>query len=292
MVSVCLQAGLGNRMFCYAFALGLKAKGYDVYVDETSFKPRSNMTFEEVRLDNVFPNISFKQTPAGSFPYCFTKGRKGHLLRLFSSLFLSKKYIFESVFDYLPNICNELTNRCCLIGLWQTSKYFDFCQSEVKKQFMFFPFDEEKNIQTSRQMSSENSVTIHIRKGNDYIDPMWENTCNTEYYKKAIKYIEGHVQNPVYYIFTDNKEWVNDNISGIKYTIVDWNPTKGVHNYRDMQLMSCAKHNIIANSSYSWWGAYLNPNPSKIVIAPLNWFSPNQTYYSNNKIVPEEWIQL
>ena len=292
MISVCLQAGLGNRMFCYAFALGLKAKGYDVYVDETSFHPRSFMTYEDIKLDKIFPQISFKPTPVGYFPFCFTKGRKGRLFRLLSTLLLSKKYIIESAFDFLPNIGDEITDKCCLIGLWQTSKYFDYCEDEVKRQFEFCPFDEEKNIQVASKMKSENSVSIHVRKGNDYKDSLWNNTCPPDYYKKAIQYIKQQIPNPVFYVFTDNKEWVKENILGIKYEIIDWNPTQGSRNYRDMQLMSCAKHNIIANSSYSWWAAYLNPNPSKIVVAPSIWFSQDDKYYCNNKIVPEQWVKI
>jgi hypothetical protein len=292
MVSVCLQAGLGNRMFCYAFALGLKAKGYDVYIDETSFKPRSFMTNEEVNLKAIFPHISFKSTPKNMFPFCFIGGKKGEILRKLSYRFLSKKYIQESAFRYLPNISDEITEKCCIIGLWQTSNYFKSCEREVKRQFEFLPFDEKENIQLSMKMNKENSIAIHVRKGNDYKDSTWENTCNADYYKNAIQYIENHVTNPIYYIFTDNIDWVKSNLKGIKYTIIDWNPTKGIRNFRDMQLMGCAKHNIIANSSYSWWAAYLNPNPSKIVVAPSIWFSPSQSYFCENEIVPEEWIKI
>jgi hypothetical protein len=74
--------------------------------------------------------------------------------------------------------------------------------------------------------------------------------------------------------------------------MVDWNPTSGKRNFRDMQLMSCAKHNIISNSTYSWWGAWLNKNPDKIVIAPEPWFNLESIYYKDNKIVPDSWVKM
>lgn len=292
MVSVCLQAGLGNRMFCYAFGLGLKSKGLNVYIDENSFVPRNSMTFEDVKLNDIFPNITFLPTPTGAFPYSLVKGKRGKLLRIIDRIIRNRKYIIESEFNYIPDIEKYATNNCCYVGLWQTSKYFHHCETEVKKQFVFLPFDEKKNIEIANKMASENSVSIHIRKGADYKDSLWENTCTKKYYQDAINYILEHIQSPVFYIFTDNPGWVKDNIVDIDYIMVDWNPTKGPRNFRDMQLMGCSKHNIIANSSYSWWAAYLNPNPSKIVVAPSLWFSPRAIYYRNNKIVPDEWIKL
>ncbi len=292
MISVCLIAGLGNRMFCYAFALGLKENGYDVSFDEDSFVPRSSMTCEDVKLDNIFPNISLKKTPVGMFPFCCTQGKIGGFLRRFSNAFLDKKYVKERSFERIINIKDVISSNCCFIGQWQSEKYFKNAVDEVLKQFEFLPFDEEKNIKLCNRMKTEESVAIHIRKGKDYSIPFFSQTCPVEYYKKAIDYIKQNIKNPVFYVFTDNPKWVSDNLSDIDYTLVDWNPTSGLRNFRDMQLMSCAKHNIIANSSYSWWGAYLNQNPKKIVVAPNQWFSPEQIEYKNNNIVPEKWIKF
>lgn len=292
MISVCLIAGLGNRMFCYAFALGLKGKGYDVYVDEDSFTPRSSMTFENVKMEAIFPNISFKRTPKGLFPYCCVLGKKGGALRRLSNLFLKKKYIKETSFEEILDVESEISKNCCFIGQWQSEKYFEHAINEVIRQFEFLPFDEEKNIELTKIMKGEESVAIHIRKGKDYLIPFFSKTCPVDYYLKAIDYIKSKIKNPIFYVFTDNQDWVNENLKDLKYTLVDWNPTNGPRNFRDMQLMSCAKHNIIANSSYSWWGAYLNPNPNKIVIAPAQWFSPEQIEYKNNHIVPDYWIKF
>jgi hypothetical protein len=100
------------------------------------------------------------------------------------------------------------------------------------------------------------------------------------------------VVDPVFYVFTDNQDWVKENIKDIEYTLVDWNPTSNKRNFRDMQLMSCAKHNIIANSTYSWWGAWLNRNPDKIVIAPEPWFNPEVKFYKHNKVASDLWVKI
>ena len=291
MISVCLIAGLGNRMFCYAFALGLKEKGYDAYIDEDSFTPRSSMTFEDVKMEKIFPNIKFKKTPVGAFPYCCVMGRKGIVVRKLLNI-INKIYIEERSFNKILDVDKVIRENCCFIGQWQSEKYFENAVDEVKRQFTFLPFDEKKNIDIAEKMSRENSVAIHIRKGKDYSSSFWGGTCSKEYYESAINFLKSKLEKPVFYVFTDNKDWVEENLDCLEYTYVDWNPIKGPKNFRDMQLMACAQNNIIANSSYSWWGAYLNPNPNKIVIAPNQWFSPNEKKYQHNSIVPETWIKM
>lgn len=279
-------------MFCYAFAVGLQAKGYDVSVDENSFTPRSSMTFEDVKMRSIFPGITFKDTPVGAFPLCCVPGRRGTALRRVSNIFFKKKYIKEPSFEQIIDVNKVISPDCCFIGQWQSELYFSHASEEVRRQFVFLPFDEERNIMLAKKMSEEESVAIHIRKGKDYSVPFFNQTCPAEYYLRAIQFIKQEVKTPVFYVFADNAEWVRENLKDLDYTLVDWNPTAGPRNFRDMQLMSCAKHNIIANSSYSWWGAYLNKNPNKVVVAPALWFSPEQETYKNNHIVPESWIKM
>ena len=280
-------------MFCYAFALGLQAKGYQVFVDEYSYIPQERMTFEAVKMKAVFPDISFNPTPTGYFPYAFTKGIKGKLIRLYSNCLTKKKYIKDPSFSFIPDIDKYITEDCCFKGFWQSSGYFEHCRADVLHQFTFPPFDEAQNILCAQRMLQENAVAIHVRKGKDYQDDfLWKNTCPADYYHRAISYIQDHVDTPVFYVFTDNMDWVREHLTEIDYTVVDWNPIKGVKNYRDMQLMSMAKHQIIANSTYSWWAAYLNPHPDKIVTAPKIWFSPDAKRYRHHNVLPSGWIQL
>lgn len=293
MISVCFQGGLANRMFEYAFYRSLLTKGFDVLIDDKNFRPRKRMTYEAVNIMDAFPEIDIEYLPKGKFRFSCVYGRKGMILRFFNSLLTKEKYIMEPKFSYCPQVYDLITDNCEVIGLWQTEKYFAEISDDIHKQFSFLPFAEERNIEVSEKMKKENSVAIHIRKGKDYTsDKLWEGTCPPDYYYKAIKYIKDTVESPSFYLFTDNLKWVKENIKDIDYTLVDWNPVKGKYNFRDMQLMSCAKHNIISNSSYSWWGAWLNPTPNKIVVAPKVWFNPSFDYHSHNDIVCKSWISL
>ena len=109
---------------------------------------------------------------------------------------------------------------------------------------------------------------------------------------QAINTINSQIENPKFYIFSDNFEWCKENLSFCDPVYVDWNPTSGPINYLDMQLMSNCKHNIIANSSYSWWGAWLNNNPNKIVIGPKKWFNSSSEKFDSTDIIPENWIKI
>lgn len=289
MVVVYIAAGLANKMFQYAFACGLKHNGLDVYLDQSSFKPEWD--FEDISLQEVFTNLLIEETPVKKFKLAYKFDLMSRIYKKLSRYFLDGRYIFEKPFYYDPKIHRKATNDCIYCGLWQSELYFQNCLNEVRQSFTFHPFEDEKNKICKNKMENENSVAIHIRKGQDYqIRDIWEGTCSIEYYQNAIKHIRENVKNPVFYVFTDNPDWVCENINNLEYILVDWNETSGKNSYRDMQLMSCAKHNIIANSTYSWWGAWLNANSRKIVIAPKKWFNPK--IQEAPYIVPQGWIKL
>lgn len=301
MIVVNVNAGLGNQMFHYAFGLGLIHKGYDIYFDQVNFKPRKEYSHETILLQDAFPNILIKQMPDGYFKYVFPHKTTNRIKvlwlgmkRRLTALLNNETYIFERTYAFDSNIEDFITSKCIFRGHWQTEKYFSHCAEDVRKQFTFLPFDEERNLVTVKRMTSENSVAIHFRKSEDYIqnELMGKGLCGTDYYMRAIDYIRAHVDNPVFYVFTDNPQWVKENLPVLKYTLVDWNEVSGKRNFRDMQLMACAKHNIIANSTYSWWGAWLNPNPNKIVIGPAQFFNPINEFFSKSDIMCEGWIAL
>ena len=302
MIVVNINAGLANKMFHYAFGRGLKAKGFDVLYDTSNFKPRKEWTFEDITLRDAFPEIELDEMPAGNFRWISTdyndcsklKKRIGKYIRKFSTFFGYEKYIFESSYGYETGIEKKAVGNCIFRGFWQTEKYFQHCKDDIKRQFTFLPFDETENIELAEKMAKENSVAIHLRKGKDYLksELMGKGLCPVEYYQEAIKYIKSHVKDPVFYVFTDNPDWIKENIDNFDYQLVDWNQVSGKRSFRDMQLMTCAKHNIIANSTYSWWGAWLNPNPDKIVIAPKNFFNPVNEFFSKSDIICDDWIAL
>ena len=300
MIAVNVNAGLANQMFHYAFGRGLINKGYDVFFDQINFRYRKEWIFENIRLQDAFPNIEIKEMPKGKFKWiCIhetNKVSKGLRLIMinFHNLIGDEQYIFATDYGYISDIEGKITKNCILKGFWQSEKYFAHCKDDIRKQFSFLPFDEKKNIAIMNKMEKENSVAIHLRKGADYLQSelMGKGLCGVEYYIKAIEYIKQNVDNPVFYVFTDNPEWVKNNLPKFDYILVDWNEVAGKKNFRDMQLMSCAKHNIIANSTYSWWGAWLNPNPNKIVIGPTKFFNPINKFFSSSDIMCEDWVRI
>ena len=300
MIAVNINAGLANQMFHYAFGRGLMAKGLDVCFDQTNFRPRKEWSFEDIQLQDAFPNIDIKQMPKGHFRWVcveYSDHNKyyvkfGKLMRRLHNYIGDESYIMESRHGYIDGMEKRATRNCIYRGFWQTEKYFMHCQDDIRKQFVFLPFEEPRNIEISQKMRNENSVSIHFRKGRDYIRvPELDKLCSVEYYMNAIEYIKKEVETPVFYVFTDNPEWVEQNIPKFEYTLVNWNEIAGKRSFRDMQLMSCAKHNIIGNSTYSWWGAWLNPNPSKIVIAPKQFFIPTP-FFCKSDIVCDNWIKF
>lgn len=140
-------------------------------------------------------------------------------------------------------------------------------------------------------MKNKNTVSIHIRRGDYENDPeakfVLGGICTLDYYKKSIEYLNERIEQPYYCLFSNNPEWTQENFAFLKNSlIIDWNLNK--ESWQDMMLMSMCRHNVIANSSFSWWGAWLNRNPDKIVIAPSKWFN----IYEAADIVPDQWVRI
>ncbi len=271
-IVVRMGGGLANRMFQYSYAEYLKQRGFDVFVDN-SYKA-TEWKMEDISWERIFPNAPIRQAKAGLIFKLgggydlFSRIRK-HFLPCFSSV---KDFTFQNIASDA-----DLKKYHYLIGVFANVPMIQEVLS-IKQLFQFKEFTDEKNIAFARKISNENSVAIHIRKGKDYLKfTKYQNVCEISYYEKAIELIKEKVENPKFYVFTDNPEWVRDNLKNIEYQIVDWNPTEGYGNHFDMQLMTYCKHNIIANSTYSWWGAFLNNNPNKIVVSPQFWFNPEIT---------------
>lgn len=302
MIVVNINAGLANQMFHYAFGRGLMAKGLDIYFDQINFKPRKQWSFESISLQDAFPNIEIKQMPKGHFRWVSAEYNDNNIIfkrispyiRKFYSFLGYETYIQEPNYGYNEGMEKKATPNCIYRGFWQSEKYFKHCESDIRKQFTFLPFDETRNIDIVRKMANENSVAIHLRKGKDYLQSalMGKGLCTADYYMNAIEYIKNRIKNPVFYVFTDNPIWLKENLPPFDYILVDWNEVSGKRSFRDMQLMTYAKHNIIANSTFSWWGAWLNPNPYKIVIAPRCFFNPINNFFSSSDIICDDWVTL
>jgi Glycosyl transferase family 11. len=296
MKFVALTGGLGNQMFIYAFCEGLRAKGYKsaLFIQHrTNQKAYGHQGYELEKLFDVKPYQGLISIMAGKLVICYS-----HLLRFFPvrwrvTLFKLIGIHVVSVsenFIYYPEPFSFAHKNELFKGTWQSQMYFEDAIPAVRKAFVF---KEDLLSLNSRnvagQMNKEQSVSIHIRRG-DYLSEQYANgfagVCSPEYYEDAINYIKKNVDSPYFYVFTDDKEWVSKNFKLENATYINHNT--GKDSWQDMYLMSQCKHNIIANSSFSWWGAWLNDNSEKIVIAPKKWWR----LFEHDDVVPAEWLRL
>ena len=175
-------------------------------------------------------------------------------------------FVYEPT-TYEPDLSLLERRAACFIGYWQSAAYFAALEPQIRSAFAFAPFAQHRSEEAAAQMAAAPSVSLHIRRG-DYLnhDDVYGNICTPAYYEQAIALIQKQVPQAHFFFFSDDPQWVREHFSLPNMTLVDWNTAQ--NGYDDMHLMSLCKHNIIANSSFSWWGAWLNANPQKIVVCP------------------------
>ena len=284
--------GLGNQMFQYAASRALSLERDEpLYLDIQDFKGYALHNGYE--LNRVF-NIN---TPlAGSIELKKVLGWRAYspvrkkLYRPQLRKFRGKRMFVDTQFSSWHQI-NDVPNNCYLMGNWQTEHYFKSFLEVIREDFSFRLLPAGLNAELAEQISNVVAVSLHVRRGDYVADPSslaFHGLCSLDYYRSAIDYISSRVANPVFYIFSDDIPWVRENLI-IDYPCHYVEHNKGSESYNDMRLMSLCKHNIIANSSFSWWGAWLNPREDKIVIAPRIWVAGN---FDTSDIVPDTWVQL
>lgn len=284
MVITQIIGGLGNQMFQYAVGRALSLEnGCDLKVDMTAFETYKTWPFE---LD-VFDTGLTAATPAEIRNY---KGSKlNQALRTRGVPIFNGAYYKEKNLTYDSGLLKR-KDPLYLEGYWQCEKYFQKYAETIRKDFKFKEEQDEKNSSLLEKIGRENAVAVHVRRG-DYVSNSDANsfhgTCSLEYYDEAIRRMGESIENPSFYVFSDDSEWVKKFISanGHPVTYIDHNT--GAKNYEDLRLMSACKHHIIANSSFSWWGAWLAEWEGQKVIAPDPWFQKSLT-----DIVPKRWSKL
>lgn len=272
--TIICRGGLGNQMFQYSFYVMLRHY-HRCKFDYSLFNyVKMHNGFELPLIFNLSPKIDE-----------FSKSNI-FIIRALDKLSFFPVYRDNNMYN--NNILN--IQSPVMIGDWQSEKWFESCKDEVLKAFSFKNVN-NKNSAEVHQLQQCESVSLHIRRG-DYMGNKLYNNCATiEYYINAINFIKELYPNCKFWIFSNDIAWCKSNMVnyiGTKITFVDWN--KGADSFLDMYLMSQCKHNIIANSSFSWWGAYLNQSPGKVVIAPKKWMNVPKEQYKD--IVPESWIKI
>ncbi|WP_184544961.1 alpha-1,2-fucosyltransferase [Mucilaginibacter sp. FT3.2] len=288
MIIVKLQGGLGNQMFQYAAARSISGNS-PVYFD-TAFlnsHTQSTSTFTARNLElSVFNNIPFLEV--AKFTKHLLEGKKT-IHRYLKRIFLPQgRFIYQTEKNELIDLSKIKSSLVYLDGYFQSEEYLKSISGQLLHDFKFPSLTGESKAIDDKIAAADNAVSIHVRRG-DYLKPeinAYHGLLSLSYYQAAQKKVEAQVVRPSYFIFSDDPEWCQANLSffGDNATIIS---KTGDNNWEDMYLMSRCRHHIIANSSYSWWGAWLNNNPQKIVIAPNNWFTS-----VNTDIVPAQWTKI
>ena len=263
MIIVRFQGGLGNQLFQFALYENYRQRGINVKADVSNYLcGREKRRFE---LNNLGINLEVASKTELRAYYADNDILYDRVAR---HLWGNKKYIKEKDDIFKPDILQLQDGY--LNGYWQSEKYFSDIEKIIRSRIHFSGINTKEIQSKIERMKGEESVSIHIRFG-DYLynKNIYGNICTRDYYSKAISYIMKNTSNPIFYFFSDEVQKIDLPTKLINYHLVTDN--HGKDSYKDMYMMSQCKHHIIANSTFSWWGAWLSETEDKIVITPSKW---------------------
>ena len=286
MIVVKLTGGLGNQMFQYAAGRRLALHhGTELKLDRTSYDNQpANETPRHYELD-CFNLKASAATAAELQPTGLAERIKRKLAGQ-----KSPALIYEKDFNFDPRIL-EAADNSLLIGFWQSEKYFSDVADTIRSDFSFKTKPTGKNAELAEQSASVNAISLHVRRAdyaNDEATNKHHGLAPLDYYREAVKQLAARAERPHFFVISDDPDWCKANIKiDFPTTFINHNGDKG---YEDLRLMSLCRHHIIANSSFSWWGAWLNPRAGKIIYAPQRWLAnPN---IDTGDVTPADWIRL
>lgn len=309
MIRLNLMAGMGNQMFEYAYARALSLEYSEDLVINPYFMTlagmgagRKNYYNNVLQLLNIPTEVKMINKVSGyaqGIPDIaefvlmrkYKSGQKLHGIEMFHQMNKKGKYYTDDCFTYYDSIKSE-KNVKKVIGYYQSEKYFLKYMDTIKQELKVVKEPSEENKKLLEEISNCNAVCVHIRRG-DYVSNSKNAAlvvCDETYYRNAMKYMNESVSNPVFYIFSDNNEeitWIKQN-----YQLADFNVryvTLNNPDYEELRLMYHCKHFIIANSTFSWWGAYLSDNGEKLVVAPKVW---NKEYDKEMDIYTDNIVRM
>lgn len=270
MIIIQMSGGMGNQMFCYALYKALANKGKEVYIDD--FTHYDEIDRHDNNLNEIF-GLTYKRASRKEYNQ-LTDSSLLFFNRIRRKLFGRKEKVYTEKDAITFDQCVLQIDDVYLVGYWQSERYFDTIKDSLRKDFTFHWDCLSKKAKNFREMIMKaNSISMHIRRG-DYLNekfyPIFGEICTDAYYEKAKAYFQNLYPDCTFFLFTNDTEWGKTQ-TGEKVVLVDC--TDASNAYADMALMSCCKHHIIANSSFSWWGAWLNPNQDKTVVAPAKWLN-------------------
>ena len=284
------MGGLGNQMFQYALRCYFEEKGKLVKDDIQYYQ--NNPTAMPFRLGTFFPNISLNIAEECEVKSFYERRKSRNILvRFVNKLFPSTCLIQEEKKELNFDSKILKSYSAYIIGYWQSYRYVEKIENLLKKRFEFSVIDNKEINDVLYEIKNSNSVSLHIRLG-DYLLPqnneLFGGICTPEYYRNAIKLKQRKVANPRFFVFSNDVNWCKENLLLENVAWVDLSKIYDYNDWMDMYLMSSCDHNIIANSSFSWWAAWLNSNPNKIVVAPKKWMNT----IKKDEVCPKDWIRI
>ena len=285
-ITVRLLGGIGNQMFQYAAAWSLaQRQGSQLLLDIVDFSD-----FDDRNYDlHVFPNVTESFCSVEQHKMLISKSLLAKSLRA-----IKKSKVYNEPHHHLDPDFFSLSAPIYLNGYFQSESYFIKYADEIRNKFKW---DENRLSSTTRSYYSKlkqgMAISVHFRRG-DYVNDQKTNdvhgTCDLAYYRNAIAMVTNRFPDSHFFVFSDDIPWVKSVkvFERLEHTYVD--KSEDMHDSEEMFLMSQCEHNIVANSSFSWWGAWLNNNSQKLVIAPKNWF--RSTELNTKDVIPSSWLTI
>ncbi len=280
MIYMRIWGGLGNQMFQYAFIRALQLQNHEAV--RLCFLPEQGKgTVRQYGLDRL--NIQIDRDRKAEKAALFLERHEAvkQTVKRFSNKMKPDSFIEEKEVRYCERL-KHLRGNCYISGFVQNEKYFKDCEEAIRRELR--PKRRVKvPDELERILDSSNTVSVHVRR-TDY--KRYGNLLGREYYERALKSMDARVENAFYLVFSDDISWVKRNLRfGSHVYFV--NENRRLEDYEELFIMSRCRNHIIANSTFSWWGAWLNTDRDKIVVGPQRWFSGSRL-----NIMPDGWIKV
>jgi hypothetical protein len=294
---VYIVGGLGSQMSAYALWISLRNKFEDVEYDLSWFdeNPQCHQGSE---LPKIFGIPDRRSSRWITYPLSQRLSRipARLLFKVLKFIRIVKWLSAERCeYDYDPTVFSDRYGVTVYYQCWTSYKYFIGVEDQIKAAFSFPPISSDFNEKFQRFKANRDIVSIHVRCGDSITSPAFAGLTPIEYFREATDLISAKLKSPIFLVFTDDLNWCRKNLHDHRLMFAKEIFPEIVESYQDMQVMSMCDHNIISSSSFSWWAAFLNSNPLKIVIAPEKWIRPDYGKINNirlTEMVMPGWITI
>ncbi|MFA6554504.1 MAG: alpha-1,2-fucosyltransferase [Candidatus Paceibacterota bacterium] len=286
MIITAFKGQLGNQLFQYAAARKFAHDSHtEIKLDLRSYV--NVMDALKIRFFNIKDVVATESE-------CKKLKNKDFLYYLERLIpYYRRRFVWEKNWAFDKNLIGIKRKNMYIRGIFQSPKYFEGIEDILREEFKLKQSIDLKYKDEINAITNTNSVSIHIRRGDIMLGNVKfeKPTTSVDYYEKAVDYISKNTSNPHYFVFSDDIKWAKENLNFINP--VTFVSRKEITDYEELSIMSRCKHNIIGNSTFSWWGAWLNANPNKIVINPKKWFiDPVMNAEYTKHLILKSWITI